>query len=310
MKFGDDSAFLMIVGAPKSATTTLAHWLSTHPGMAVSDTKEPRYFTDFGQYEWTGPGGQYFSDTLARDEAAYLQSFHTNSSATWAVDASTDYLWCDASPDLIKAWAGRFRTKLICVLRDPVDRAFSEYQHSIRDNLETETFARSLDLEDERFAQHWHPLFYHVRRSRYLEGVTRYHALFGDDLMIMDFREFFDPVTCAAKVTGFLGLDQPVEPSNERENASFVYNRPGIARLIKGRTATKIGRALVPKRFRKGIRAGIDNKLSARYERQEADIKRLRAVLADEITACEASPLIPTGGWKTALPAQTAAVSA
>jgi hypothetical protein len=128
--------------------------------------------------------------------------------------------------------------------------------------------------------------------------------------MIMDFREFFEPEACAAKATAFLELEQPVEPSNERENASFVYNRPGIARLVKGRTATKIGRALVPKRFRKGIRAGIDNKLSARYERQEADIERLRAALADDITACVASPLIPTDGWKTALPASVALISA
>ena len=310
MQFGDQSSFLMIVGAPKSATTTLAHWLSRHPAVCVSETKEPRYFTDFHRHEWTGPGGQYFSDTLIRDESAYFRSFHENQQAAWAVDASTDYLWCGASPDLIKAWAGRFRTKLICVLRDPVDRAFSEYQHSIRDNLETETFTRSLDLEEERFAKHWHPLFYHVRRSRYLAGVSRYHELFGDDLMIMDFREFFEPAACAAKVTAFMGLEQPVEPSDERENASFVYNRPGIARIIKGRTATKIGRALVPKRFRKSIRAGLDNQLSAQYQRQSADIQRLRSLLAGEIAACEASPIIPTDGWQTALPAPEAAASA
>jgi hypothetical protein len=86
----------------------------------------------------------------------------------------------------IKEWSTRFNTKLICVLRDPIDRAFSEYQHSIRDNYETETFARAMDLEDQRFNAHWHPLFYRARRSHYSAAVTRYHELFGDSLMIMN----------------------------------------------------------------------------------------------------------------------------
>lgn len=310
MQFGDSTSFLMIIGAPKSATTTLANWLSRHPDMVVSQAKEPRFFTDFGQYDWSGPASKYFMETLARDEASYVRSFAENPNAKWAVDASTDYLWCPASPDKIKNWTGRFRTKLICVLRDPIDRAFSEYQHSIRDNHETESFARSLDLEEERFAKRWHPLFYHVRRSRYNASVNRYHELFGDDLLLMDFREFADPERCAAKVTAFLELDSPIVPSTERENASFVYHRPGLARIVKGDVATKIGRALVPKRFRKAIRAGIDGQLATTYERQEADVARLRQELADEIDACVANPLIPTDGWTTTIPPENAWASA
>lgn len=299
MQIGDSTSFLMIIGAPKSATTTLANWLARHPDVVLTETKEPRFFTDFAQYDWTGPAGRHFSDSLIRDEKTYLASFPDKPNAHWAVDASTDYLWCDAAPGKIAAWSKRFNTKLICVLRDPIDRAFSEYQHSVRDNFETETFARSLDLEDQRFADHWHPLFYHTRRSHYSDAVNRYNALFGDSLMIMDFREFFDPETCAAKVTAFMGLQAPVLPSAERENASFVYNRPGVARIVKGEFAIRLGRALVPKVFRKSIRAGIDRKLAVNYERADEDVERLRAILADEISACLANPLIPTGGWKS-----------
>ena len=301
MQIGDTTKFLMVIGAPKSATTTLANWLSGHPDMVVTETKEPRFFTDFDNFEWSGPGGQHFSESLVRDEAAYMQSFAGKPEAGWAVDASTDYLWCEAAAEKIKAWSERFDTKLICVLRDPVDRAFSEYQHSVRDNFETEEFARALDLEDARFADHWHPLFYHQRRSRYNAAVTRYHELFGDALMIMDFREFFEPETCAARVTAFLGLEQPIVPSDERENASFVYHRPGLARIVKGRMATKIGRAIVPKAFRRSIRAGIDSKLSTKYQRSEQDVARFRDMLADEIDACLSNPLIPTDGWTSAV---------
>ncbi len=298
----DPTSFLMIIGAPKSATTTLTQWLSRHPDMVVSQAKEPRFLTDFGQCEWTGPASKYFMETLARDEPSYFRSFSGNPDAKWAVDASTDYLWCPASPDLIKNWSKRFRTKLICVLRDPIDRAFSEYKHSIRDNHEKESFARSLELEEERFAKHWHPLFYHVRRSRYNASVNRYHELFGDDLLLMDFREFAEPVTCATKITNFLGLDLPIMASMERENASFVYRRPGLARIVKSDLAIKLGRALVPKRFRKSMRAGLDAQLATSYERQEADVRRLRLALADDIGACLANPLIPTDGWTSTFP--------
>ena len=300
MQIGDSTSFLMIVGAPKSATTTLANWLARHPEMVLTETKEPRFFTDFGQYTWTGPAGRHFSDSLIRDEETYFASFAEKADAHWAVDASTDYLWCEAAPDKILAWSRRFNTKLICVLRDPVDRAFSEYQHSVRDNYETETFARSLDLEAQRIADHWHPLFYHCRRSRYNSAVNRYQELFGDSLMIMDFREFFDPERCAAKVSSFLGLQTPVEPSGERENASFVYRRPGIARIVKSPLAVRVGRALVPKAMRKSLRAGLDRQIATQYQRSTEDVNRLRALLADEIEACKANPLIPTDGWSAA----------
>jgi hypothetical protein len=117
----------------------------------------------------------------------------------------------------------------------------------------------------------------------------------------MNFQEFFDPETCAANVTTFLGLEEPVVPTAERQNASFVYNRPEVARFVKGQMAHKIGRALVPKVFRKSIREGIDRQLATKYQRSAVDVERLRTILADEIDACLANPLVPTDGWKSAI---------
>jgi hypothetical protein len=102
LRAGDSKSFLLIIGAPKSATTTLARWLARHPDMVAAEYKEPRFFMDFAKYEWSGPGIGLFSKSMMRDEATYLQSYNSKPAASWAIDASTDYLWCEASPEKLR----------------------------------------------------------------------------------------------------------------------------------------------------------------------------------------------------------------
>jgi hypothetical protein len=94
--------FFILIGAPKSGTTTLSKWLGRHPNVQLHPTKEPRFFTRFSDIEWSGPGAQAFSDSLVSNENSYLEEFKGISAGTWAMDASTDYLWCEDSPELIK----------------------------------------------------------------------------------------------------------------------------------------------------------------------------------------------------------------
>ncbi len=293
--------FLVIIGAPKSGTTTLAALLDQHPAIVLGSEKEPRFFTDFAEIPWAGPGSEGFLRTLVSKEAAYLSLFANREKpdAAWAIDASTDYLWCEAAPERIAAWAKRFPTKVICILRDPVDRAISEYQHTLRDGYEDRDLITALDLEAERMANHWHPLFYHRQRSSYSAPLARYREIFGDDLLVLGFRELRDPVTVAHRVTQFLGLPEtPVEPGVHL-NTSYVYRNETAARLMTSESLRKLARAIVPKGVRSTVRGMLLPALTEPYAPTPADLARLDRDLADEIRACRENPEIPSEGWRS-----------
>jgi Sulfotransferase family len=91
-------------------------------------------------------------------------------------EASTDYLSCPGVAERLHAWNPD--AKIIVMLRDPIDRAYSEYQHSIAASFQTLSFAESLREEKRRFAEGYDPIFAHVRRGLYADGVKDFQQKF------------------------------------------------------------------------------------------------------------------------------------
>lgn len=294
---GLPSRFVFIIGAPKSGTTSLAEWLNARPDMAYCAGKEPRFFTDFADQSWTGPDAKAFLSSMYTDEAAYLAGFPDDPEVTWAIDGSTDYLWCDASPALLKDWSARYPSKLICMLRDPVDRAISEYQHTLRDSLETGSFQEALAAEDARYEEGWQPLFYHRRRSLYAEAVARYRAVFGDDLLVLDYHELRDPETCLKKVTDFLGVPYQMTIRNERQNISYVYSNPTVGKAMNSKGLRAMARAIFPPALRSRIRGFVTRRATTKFRATDQDRQAIHALLAEDIAACRADAGIPTANW-------------
>lgn len=286
--------FAIIIGAPKAGTTSLAEALARHPDVSLCRSKEPRFFTDFAARAWRGPGTEGFVKTMIGGEGDYLAAFDPG--AEWCVDASTDYLWCDAAPDRIADWSRRFEVRIVCLLRDPLARAVSEYQHTLRDRMQTEPLHRSLALEDDRHARGMHPLFYHRRRSTYLRQVERYKALFGERMLVLDFHDPAGPQRLYEATAGFLGLTADGAVRIGHENASFAY-RGRLGRLVTDKRVADVARLLVPKRFRQGIRARVEAQARTRYVPGAADRAALLESLGEELRACAASDLIPTRHW-------------
>ena len=296
--------FLIIIGSPKAGTTTLANWLGARDDMVLGPVKEPRFFTDFAERSWAGPGHQAFLDSMISEKPRYLANFENDRNAEWAIDGSTDYLWCPASPGLIREFADTRPTKLICVLRDPVERALSQYNHTLRDNLEDQPLARALELEDERRRMGWQPLFYHLRRSQIAADLARYADLFGNDLLILGFHEFARPESLLRKIHDFLGLSGPLTPPGEVKNRSDLPRNRLMARLYGNKRLKALGRRLIGPRQRARLRRITHAPTRMIRPASEAEKDLLRSLLADEIAACQASSLIDTSHWKTALGAQ------
>lgn len=297
------SKFLLIIGTAKAGTSSLASWLGSRPDMVLGQSKEPRHLSSLDRIPWEGPAARFYRETHLRDRASYLENYAGKPGADWAIDGSTDYLWCPDSPDMIASFAEKYPVRLICITRDPVDRAVSEYNHTLNAGMETLSFGEALQAEPERIAAHWNPLFHHLRRSRISEDLTRYKARFGDDLLVLDHAALRDPAAVNRQISEFLGIEALPFSSTENQNERSLPRNRTSARLLKARGLAEVGRRLLPPSARAALRAQLERPAREVKTVSEAEIAQLRGLLSDEIAACVANPLIDTSTWKRALAA-------
>jgi hypothetical protein len=115
----------LIIGTMKSGTTTLFRWLELHPSIAMPETKEPNFFTHNHE-----KGLDWYRSLFPRRRENVLSG-----------EASVSY----SAPDQSRAAARLIQeylpeAKLICVLRDPLDRARSHYRHQVQRGKEQRSF--------------------------------------------------------------------------------------------------------------------------------------------------------------------------
>ena len=156
-----------VAGAAKSGTSSLFHYLGAHPDVYKSPSKEPHFFcSQHFPERFTGPGDEGFSRDTVRDEAAYRRLFSGADAFTAAGEASVYYLLYPDVAECIQAWNPQ--AKIILLLRNPVDRAFSAYMHLIRDGRETLSFERALVEEPARKAAGYQPLWWYREVGMYM----------------------------------------------------------------------------------------------------------------------------------------------
>lgn len=128
-----DSHFF-ILGAPKSGTTSFVEMLRQHPSIAISKPKEPRFFND--------------DRTYRRGLGFYEKFFGHRHDGQLTGDASITYF---AGPDTTIARIAEFYAgcppRFILMLRDPVDRVWSEYLHRRRTMVEERSFAEAVEAD-------------------------------------------------------------------------------------------------------------------------------------------------------------------
>jgi len=219
-------AFL-IVGAQRSGTTSMYRTLSQHPAVLKAVWHK---------------GVHYFDTDYARGLGWYQAHFPLRGLARRATRAAgTAPVTFESSPYYMfhPLAAERIRrdlpgVKLVVLLRDPVERAYSAHAHELARGYETEPFARALELEPSRLAgeverimadpgyvSHAHQHQAYRARGQYVEQLERLASQFGRDRMhVLDSSDFFtDPEPAYKAVLEFLELPQLGDPAFERHNA-------------------------------------------------------------------------------------------
>lgn len=204
----------VMVGAQRAGTTSLYRALMSHPQVHSANYHK---------------GVNYFDVNYHRDFSWYRGHFPTTASLRArsrgvagepvTFEASGYYLWHPCAPERLARHLPEVR--VLAMLRDPVERAYSAWKHEKARGFETESFERALELEDERLegqvermlADPGYQSFSHRhhayrRRGQYAEQLARLQQhLPAEQVHVVDSEAFFEqPEATFAGVLEFLGL--------------------------------------------------------------------------------------------------------
>ena len=172
-----------IVGAPKAGTTSLYHYLKEHPEIEMSSQKEPDYFSDIPLQEQGMYYGKNRINTLDKYESLFAQK-----EGVIYGEGSVSYLFYENVAEDIKKYNPN--AKIIIMLRNPIDRAFSHYLMDYRLGLVSDSFEDIINKKSKYKNVH---LFYqqYVEVSEYAMQIQRYCNVFStDNLLLIDYEDF------------------------------------------------------------------------------------------------------------------------
>ncbi|QBR94519.1 sulfotransferase [Nocardioides euryhalodurans] len=219
----------MIIGAPKAGTTALHAALSSHPDVFMSTPKEPKYWLcdDAPPPAWRGPGDAHSQQEWVWLREDYQRLFDGAGGFRARGESTPFYLWSRGAHRRIAE--GLPDVRLIAVVRDPIDRAYSNWMHLWSDGLEpVGDFEEALALQDERIARGWAPFWRYRDLGHYgaqLQHLRRY--VDPSRILVMRYRTIVDePRAAVDRACHFLGIRQGQVATIPEDNARS-YVEPG-----------------------------------------------------------------------------------
>jgi Sulfotransferase family len=210
-----------IIGAAKSGTTSLHEYLAQHPQIYMSFPKELNFFSFAGSTPaFFGPscdfGNHVLHDRLRREKydlsittwPDYRKVFSRVRLEKAIGESSVSYLYFPQASEKIRQ--NMPGARLIAILRNPVDRAYSKYRQLRRDGAEPLIqFEEALAAEPARMRANWSPAWFYVDRGFYHRQLKRYYEVFDRrQIHIVLYEEFMRrPTEMLRDVLAFLQVE-------------------------------------------------------------------------------------------------------
>jgi hypothetical protein len=236
-----------LAGAPKAGTTALHAALVGVPGIALSQPKEPKYFLCGDRpprrSEHRGPGDAHSRQEWIWRRERYLRLWDGAPSSALRGESTPFYLYDTAAHRRIAEVNPA--TRFVALLRDPVDRAYSNWMHLWSDGLEPEAdFLAAVEAEEARRQAGWAPFWRYRGLGRYGEQLASLRRYFPADqtLTIRYGQLVAEPESTVRLVLDFLGVDAEATPAIPRDNSRAF--RPDSTRNRALAHAARAGAAL------------------------------------------------------------------
>ncbi len=248
----------LIIGSPKAGSTALHAALEQHPQLFLSTPKETKHFLTDGHAPYRssqrGPGDAHSSKEWLWQRDRYEALFDGAPADTLRGESTPFYLWDPAAHRRMRTAVPN--AKLIAVIRDPVDRAYSNWTHLWADGLEPESdFLTACGLEPERIAKGFAPFWRYLELGKYGEQLARLFEVFPrEQVYVLRYRELVEtPTQTLDAIAEFLGIQTGVVTSIPESNvSSWAGDRLGDAVLRRAiRAGAAAGSFLPPQVWRR-----------------------------------------------------------
>ncbi len=261
-----------LAGVPKAGTTSLYHYLAQHPQIYMSPIKEPCFFAsefrpkncdatlrrsaERSQRELK----QYLAEPVLTERfgamvcewADYLRLFEGARDEIAIGEATPGYMWSETAArnihDKIPA------ARILIVLRDPADRAFSQHLHVLSVANSRRTFRQHIEANLKNQSKQFGLDYPLLEFGLYHQQLLRYFQLFPREQICVQLYDDYqaDPSSTFSAIFRFLGVDAAFIPrSSNRHLEARAPRRPGLTRSLQRfgilQAAKKISpRALIP----------------------------------------------------------------
>jgi hypothetical protein len=231
----------LVIGAPKAGTTALHAALDRHPALYLSPVKEPKFFLTDGPppTRGGGPGDvTTWREHVWRRED-YEALFAPAAAGLLRGESTPFYLYDRQAQRRIRELIPS--AKLIAILRDPVERAHSNWAHLWSAGLDPEgDFVRACADEDRRIAAGWAQFWHYTRLGRYGEQLEHLYLSFPrEQVLVLRYRDLVDaPTWTLDRICAFLGVPPGVVTEVPKENVTAHPAETGrhrvVSQLIRG----------------------------------------------------------------------------
>jgi hypothetical protein len=248
----------LVIGAPKAGSTALHAALARHPALFLSPVKEPKYFMLDGRRparaDHRGPGDAHSAREWVWRRDRYEALFDAAPAGVLKGESTPFYLWDRAAQRRIRRAVPEVR--LIAIVRDPVDRAYSNWAHLWSDGLETiPDLIEACAAEEARVRRGFAPFWRYKELGRYGEQLEHLYTLFPrEQVHVLRYKELVDdPRATLDRIAAFLGVETGVMDLAPSENVStFVADtrlNGALRTAVRGGAA--VGSAFRPQAWRR-----------------------------------------------------------
>jgi hypothetical protein len=164
----------LVIGTQKGGTTAIDHYLRQHPEIGMGNEKELHFFDN--------------EEIFSKNKINYSQydnRFDISANKSIYGEVTPIYLYWE--PSCKRIWEYNKEIKIIAVLRNPIDRAYSHWNMEVERNAEQEPFFECIVNERARMRAslpYQHRVFSYVDRGFYSEQIRRYKRYFRDEQML------------------------------------------------------------------------------------------------------------------------------
>ena len=224
----------LVAGFPKCGSTSLYYYLQEHPEVFLPKQKELHYFTyDIISEQKAGKGDVEIKKFHVGNLEDYQQCYVEVDNELAIGDVSPSYANYEEAIPKIKKTLGE-QPKIVVTLRDPIQRAYSNYLHLVREERESLDFYDALIEEENRKSMGYADFWYYTFNSQYYEKIKRLKEHF-ENVYVITFEEFLqNPELGMRELFQFLEVDPDFVPENlhTKFNPGGVYRKNPVTRFI------------------------------------------------------------------------------